>query len=155
VGLEEATDLSTVAAENQDLWEVFSKVRATSLPPHRPYDCGIDLLRALLHPGWRLYSLSGPETKEMEMYIEDSLAAGCIHPSATPTGAGFFLERKDKTLHPCIDYRGLNDITVKNPLLPQLSSRSQRATIFSKYHLVRIWEGDEWKWNGSNSLQHG
>lgn len=27
-----------------DLREIFSKAKATSLPPQRPYDCAIDLL---------------------------------------------------------------------------------------------------------------
>jgi len=50
----------------------------------------------------------------MESYINDSLAAGIIRPSSSPAGAGFFfVEKKDKTLHPCIDYQGLNDITIK------------------------------------------
>ncbi len=39
-----AADLSNVPAEYLDLKEVFSKSRAASLPPHRPYDCAIDLL---------------------------------------------------------------------------------------------------------------
>lgn len=91
----------------------------------------------------------------METYIEDSLAAGCIHPSASPAGAGFFfVEKRDKTLRPCIDYRGLNDITVKNryvlPLIASAFEQLQGATIFSKlglqnaYHLMQIWEGDKW-----------
>ena len=51
----------------------------------------------------------------METYIEDSLATGFIRPSSSPAGASFFfVEKKDKTLRPRIDYRGLNDITVKN-----------------------------------------
>ncbi|XDV54467.1 hypothetical protein PO909_022751 [Leuciscus waleckii] len=37
-------DLSNVPAEYLDLKEVFSKSRAASLPPHRPYDCAIDLV---------------------------------------------------------------------------------------------------------------
>ncbi|KAJ8361644.1 hypothetical protein SKAU_G00181690 [Synaphobranchus kaupii] len=40
----EAVDLSSLPPEYLDLREVFSKSRATSLPPHRPYDCAIDLL---------------------------------------------------------------------------------------------------------------
>ena len=61
--------------------------------------------------------------------------------------------KKDKTLRPCIDYWGLNDITVKNRYL-YLSfafEPLQVAIIFSKldlrnaYHLVRIREGGEWK----------
>ncbi|XDV13693.1 hypothetical protein PO909_002052 [Leuciscus waleckii] len=41
---EESVNLSNVPAEYLDLKEVFSKSRAASLPPHRPYDCAIDLM---------------------------------------------------------------------------------------------------------------
>ncbi|XDV37137.1 hypothetical protein PO909_006790 [Leuciscus waleckii] len=41
---EEPVNLSNVPPEYLDLKEVFSKSRAASLPPHRPYDCAIDLL---------------------------------------------------------------------------------------------------------------
>ncbi|KAI2661149.1 Transposon Tf2-6 polyprotein [Labeo rohita] len=60
----------------------------------------------------------------MEKYINDSLLAGIIRPSSSPAGAGFFfVEKKDGSLRPCIDYRGLNDITVKNSHpLPLMSS---------------------------------
>ncbi len=92
----------------------------------------------------------------MEKYISDSLAAGLIRPSSSPAGAGFFfVGKKDGSLRPCIDYRGLNNITVKNtyplPLMSSAFERLQGASIFSKldlrnaYHLVRIRKGDEWK----------
>lgn len=45
----------------------------------------------------------------METYITDSLAAGIIRPLSSPVGAGFFfVAKKDKSLRPCTDYRGLN-----------------------------------------------
>lgn len=149
-------DLSAVPPEYLDLKEVFNKARASSLPPHRPYDCAIELLPGSSPPRGRLYSLSAPEKEVMNEYIQKSLAAGLIRPSSSPAGAGFFfVQKKDKTLRPCIDYRGLNDITVKNryplPLLTSAFESLQGATIFSKldlrnaYHLVRIQEGDEWK----------
>ena len=140
--------------EYQDLKEVFNKARATSLPPHRPYDCAVNLLPGTSPP---LFSLSTPETKAMERYINDSLAAGIICPTSSPAGAGFFLvDKKNKTLlRPCIDYRGLNNITIKNryplPLISFAFELLQGATVFTKldlrnaYHLVRIREGDEWK----------
>ena len=37
-------DLSSVPPDYHDLAPVFSKELALSLPPHRPYDCAIDLL---------------------------------------------------------------------------------------------------------------
>lgn len=50
----------------------------------------------------------------MEEYIQKLLVAGIIRP-LSPTGAGsFFVEKKDKSLWPCIDYKGLNNITGKN-----------------------------------------
>ncbi|KAI2646401.1 Transposon Tf2-6 polyprotein [Labeo rohita] len=153
---EKAADLCNVPAEYLDLKEVFSKSRAASLPPHRPYDCAIELLPGTSPPKGKLYSLSIPEREAMEKYISDSLAAGFIRPSSSPAGAGFFfVGKKDGSLRPCIDYRGLNNITVKNtyplPLISSAFERLQGASIFTKldlrnaYHLVRIRRGDEWK----------
>ncbi len=58
---DEHMDLSNVPAEYLDLKGVFSKSRAASLPPHRPYDCAIELLSGMSPPKGRLYSLSTPE----------------------------------------------------------------------------------------------
>ncbi|XP_061550331.1 uncharacterized protein LOC133411694, partial [Phycodurus eques] len=142
--------------DGEPVYTVFSKSKAKSLPPHRPYDCAIDLLPGTTPPRGRLFSLSGPEHKAMKEYVEESLAAGLIRPSSSPAGAGFFfVDKKDKTLRPCIDYRGLNDITVKNryplPLISTAFEFLEGAKVFTKldlrnaYHLVRIREGDEWK----------
>ncbi|XP_038594284.1 uncharacterized protein LOC119917924 [Micropterus salmoides] len=106
-------DLSGVPDVYHDLAPVFSKNLALSLPPHRPYDCSIDLLPDAPLPSSHLYNLSRPERESMEQYIKDSLAAGIIRPSSSPLGAGFFfVAKKDKSLRPCIDYRGLNAITL-------------------------------------------
>ena len=152
----EPPDLTGVPPCYHDQHEVFSKSRATSLPPHRPYDCCIDLLPGTSPPKGRLFSLSLPEREAMQQYIESSLKTGIIRPSSSPAGAGFFfVGKKDKSLRPCIDYRGLNDITIKNryplPLISSAFELLKGAKIFSKldlrnaYHLVRIREGDEWK----------
>ncbi len=91
-------DLSSIPAEYHDISEVFCKQRALSLPPHRPYDCAIDLLPGSTFPRSRLYNISRPERVEMEEYINNSLAAGIIRPSSSPLGAGFFfVGKKDGT----------------------------------------------------------
>lgn len=74
------------------------------------------------------------------------------------------MDKKDKSLRPCIDYWGLNQITVKNkyplPLLSFAFELLQGMTVFSKldlrnaYHLVRIREGDEWKTAFNTPLGH-
>lgn len=102
-------DLTLVPTEYYDLGQVFRKDQALSLPPHRPYDSGIDLLLRAPLPTSQLFSLSKPECDTMERYVTDSLAAGIIRPSSSPLEAGFFfVEKKNKTLCPCIDFRGLN-----------------------------------------------
>ncbi len=162
---EEPGDLSGVPEEYRDLRVVFSRSWAASLPPHRPYDCSIDLVPGSMPPRGRLYSLSAPEREALEKYLADSLAAGTIVPSTSPAGARFFfVKKKDGSLRPCIDYRGLNDMTIKNryplPLMSSAFEILQGAKIFTKldlrnaYHLVRIKEGDEWKTAFNTPLGH-
>ncbi|XP_051554468.1 retrotransposon-derived protein PEG10 isoform X1 [Myxocyprinus asiaticus] len=148
-------DLSDVPLAYHDLGVVFSQSHATTLPPHHPYNCASDL-----HPGTsprdRLYSLSAPEREAMNKFITDSLTAGLIRHSSSPAVAGFFfVEKKDGSLRPCIDYQELNDITVKNRYPLQLMTSAfellQGASVFTKldlhnaYHLIWIRMGDEWK----------
>uniref|UniRef100_A0A3B3HJF8 Gypsy retrotransposon integrase-like protein 1 n=1 Tax=Oryzias latipes TaxID=8090 RepID=A0A3B3HJF8_ORYLA len=161
----EIIDLSNIPDLYHDLKPVFSKSKASSLPPHRPYDCAINLLEGATLPKGRLFNLSGPEKKAMELYIQEALAQGHIRPSSSPAGAGFFfVEKKDKSLRPCIDYRELNQITIKDkyslPLISSVFDSIQEARIFSKldlrnaYHLVRMREGDEWKTAFNTPLGH-
>ncbi|KAK3538042.1 hypothetical protein QTP70_027395 [Hemibagrus guttatus] len=146
----------TIPSCYQDLQEVFSKAKATQLPPHCPWDCAIDLLPNAMPPKSKVYPLSRPETQAMEDYIEEALSSGFIRPSTSPAAAGFFfVEKKDGGLRPCIDYRGLNNVTVKFryplPLVPAALEQLREAKIYTKldlrsaYNLIRIKEGDEWK----------
>uniref|UniRef100_A0A3P9KPU5 Gypsy retrotransposon integrase-like protein 1 n=2 Tax=Oryzias latipes TaxID=8090 RepID=A0A3P9KPU5_ORYLA len=162
---QEDVDLSKVPSCYHDLKTVFSKSKACALPPHRPYDCAIELLSGAPLPKGRLFNLSGPEKLSMESYIQEALSLGHIRPSTSPVGAGFFfVEKKDKTLRPCIDYRELNQITVKDkyslPLISSVFDSVQVANIFTKldlrnaYHLVRVREGDEWKTAFNTPLGH-
>lgn len=87
-------DLSQVPSQYHDLKAVFNKKKATSLPPHRPYDCAIDLLPGTCPPRGRIFSLSSPERAAMDNYIEEALTAGIIRRSTSPAGAGFFFVGK-------------------------------------------------------------
>ncbi|KAI2644866.1 Transposon Ty3-I Gag-Pol polyprotein [Labeo rohita] len=148
--------LEEIPAPYRDLAEVFSKGRAARLPPHRPYDLAIDLVPGAVPPRGHLYSLSATEHQAMEEYMAEGLRAGTICPSSSPAAAGFFfVKKKDGGLRPCVDYRGLNQITIKNrhplPLTNTALDALSGARFFTKldlrsaYNLVRIREGDEWK----------
>lgn len=76
----------------------------------------------------------------MDEYIQGTLSAGIIHPSSSSAGPGLlFVEKKDKTLQPCTDYCGLNDITLKNHYPLSLFSSAfellQGPQIFTKLNL--------------------
>lgn len=83
----------------------------------------------------------------MKSYIEEELTKGFIQPSTSPASAGFIFVK-------IIDYRGLNDITIKFryllPLVPAALEQLRTAKFFTKldlrnaYNLIRIREGDEW-----------
>ena len=82
--------------------------------------------------------LSSPDREAMESYINHSLTTGIIRPSLSPGRAGFFfVEKKDKSLRPSIDCRGLNNITVKNQYpLPLMASAFELL-----HHAKIIWSG--------------
>jgi hypothetical protein len=74
---------------------------------------------------------------------------GYIRPSVSPWGAPvLFVKKKDDTLRMCIDYRQLNNVTIKNkyplPMINDLFDQLGGVSIFSKidlrlgYHQVRI-----------------
>ncbi|KAI4885455.1 hypothetical protein NFI96_014403 [Prochilodus magdalenae] len=145
-----------IPPEYHDLAEVFSKSNATKLPPHRSYDCGIELLANTTVPKARVYPLTQAEEIAMEEYTREALAQGFIRRSTSPAAAGFFfIKKKDGGLRPCIDYRGLNAITrpysFPLPLVPVALEQLRGAAVFTKldlrsaYNLVRIKKGDEWK----------
>lgn len=148
--------VNQVPSQYADFAEVFSAKKAESLPPHRGYDCPIDLLPGSEILTGRIYPLAQPELVHLKQYLEENLRKGFIQPSTSPAAAGmFFVRNKDSSLRPIIDYRALNKVTIKNryplPLISELIERLQTATIYTKldlrgaYNLIRIRKGDEWK----------
>ncbi len=159
------TEIPDLPSEYADLAEAFSKRRATQLPNHRSVDCAIDLIPGTTPPKGRIFPLSQPETAAMKQYIEEELAKGFIRPSTSPASAGFFfVKKKDGGLRPCIDYRGLNDNTIKFryplPLVPAALEQLCQAKFYTKldlrnaYNLIRIRKGDEWKTAFSTTSGH-
>src|SRR5437588_8589501 len=83
------------------------------------------------------------------------LEQGKITPSKSPAGAPIlFVPKKNGKLRLCVDYRGLNNVTVKNkyplPLIDPLREKVKGATVLTKFDLrdgyyISIREGDEWK----------
>ena len=104
----------------------------------------------------RIYNMSPAELKALDDYIKDALAKGWICESQSPAGAPIlFVPKKSGKLRLCVDYHGLNAITIKNQypllLISELLDCLSSSVVFSKidlrnaYHWIRICEGNEWK----------
>jgi hypothetical protein len=81
--------------------------------------------------------VSGPELVELKKQIVELLEKGYIRPSTSPWAAPvLFVEKKDGTKRMCIDYRDLNEVTIKNkyPLLriEDIFDQLRGASVFSK-----------------------
>ena len=87
------------------------------------------------------------------MQIKELLEKGYIRPSSSPWGAPVLLvEKKDGSLRMVVDYRPLNEVTIKNkyplPMINDLFDQLQGAKVYSKidlrsgYHQLKIREQD-------------
>ena len=81
------------------------------------------------------------ELKTLKAYIEINLANGFIRPSKSPAGAPILFDQKsDGSLRLCVDYQGLNNLTIKNryplPLIGELLDRLGRAKQFTQLDLT-------------------
>ena len=100
--------------------------------------------------------MSRMELETLKKYLEDNLCKKFIRHSSSPAGTPvIFVKKADGSLQLCVDYRSLNEITVKNryplPLIQETLARLSQAKWFTKldlrgaYNLVRVAEDEEWK----------
>ena len=136
--------------------EVFNEKLANTLPKHRPNDCAIELKEGATFFYGPIYPTSKEEDEEIQKYLKDNLANGFIRRSISPAAHPVLFQRKKNgELSLCIDYRKLNQQTLRNsyplPLITVVFEAMRGSKIFSKldlksaYNLIRIREGDEFK----------
>jgi hypothetical protein len=68
------------------------------------------------------YRMAPKKQVELKRQLDDLLAKGFIRPSRSPWAFPvLFVEKKDKSKRLCVDYRALNQVTIKNKyLLPRI-----------------------------------
>jgi hypothetical protein len=92
------------------------------LPPRREIYFTIDLVPGSTPVSKEPYITSVPELTELKMQLQYLMDKKYIRPCLSPWGAPtLFVKKKDGTFRLCIDYRQLNQMSIKN-----------------KYHLPRI-----------------
>lgn len=157
------THLRSLAVENdrlpkqyQDYDDVARDPGEQGLPPSALTHHAIDLMPGTTAPYGPIYPLSGKELEALRVYLEEAQTKGWIQKSESAAGAPIlFVPKKDGTLRLCVDYRGLNKVTIKNryplPLITEILDRLSGAKYFTKldlrdaYHRIPIKEQDRWK----------
>ena len=146
-----------VPAEYSDFADDFSPDLASELSEHTGInDNVIELVDGQQPPYGPIYSLEPVKLETLKAYIETNLANDFIRLSKSPASAPILFDQKSNGfLRFCVDYQGLNNLTIKNryqlPLIGELLDRLGRAKQFtqleltSAYYWMRIREGDEWK----------
>ena len=85
------------------------------MPPKRKVEFAIELIPGTAPISKRAYRVSRPELVELKKQIDELLEKGYIRPNTSPWAAlVLFVEKKDGTKRMCIDYRALNEVTIKN-----------------------------------------
>jgi len=100
--------------------------------------------------------LSKNKREEVQNFVEDQLRKGYIRPSKlSQISPVFFVGKKNGSKRIVIEYRNLNDQTVKNnyplPLIMDLIDNMGSKKVFTKIDLrwgfnnMRIKKGNKWK----------
>ena len=97
--------------------------------------------------------MAASELAELKKQLEELQQNGFIRPSLSSWGAPvLFVKKKDGSMRMCVDYRALNEVTIKNkyplPRIDDLFDQLKGAKYFSKidlrsgYHQLKIKESD-------------
>ncbi len=133
-----------------DVFETRSMPRA---PPHRSIDLDITIRPGCTPPRRRAYPVAPHHLAELDRQIQLLLDAGMIRNSMSEYAAPvLFAPKKDGKLRLCIDYRMLNQQTVRDrfptPTASDLISSTAGGRLFSKidllagFHQLRVREED-------------
>jgi hypothetical protein len=110
------------------------------MPPDRDVEFLIDLLPGTRPIAKRPYKMDVDELKEMKKQLREQLDKGFIQQSSSSWGAPVLsVEKKDTSKRLVVDYRSLNEVTIKNkyplPNINDLFDQLKGARVFSKIDL--------------------
>jgi hypothetical protein len=142
-----------ISSQYFDLSEAFSERAVNTLLEHASHDFIIDTQEKNLFFDI-IYNLFAEELRILRVYIEKNLKKEFIT-SFTSSAAILilFTKKKDDELRLCVNYRDLNEITIKNRysllLIKEVINRLVEVKIYIKlniriaYNLIRVRARDE------------
>ena len=112
----------------------------SGIPLEREVDLAIEIVPRTVPMSKAPYRMAPTELKELKTQLQELLDTGFIRPSVSTWGAPvLFVKKKDGTLRMCIDYRQINQVTIKNkyplPRIEDLFDKLKGAGVFSKIDL--------------------
>jgi hypothetical protein len=113
------------------------------MPLDRDLEFIIDFIPRTAPIAKRPYRMAANELKELKKQLRELQDKGYIRPSSSPWGSPVvFMKKKDGSLRMCIDYRSLNEVTIKNkyplPRIDDLFNQLKGAKYFSKRSEIRL-----------------
>ena len=110
------------------------------LPPIREIEFCIDLVPGTRPISKQAYRMAPTKMDELKKEIDDLEKKGFIRSSVSPWAAPvLFVKKKDGSMKMCIDYRDLNNVTIKNkyllPRIDELFDQLAGAQVFLKIDL--------------------
>jgi hypothetical protein len=128
--------------------DVFPK-DLPGMPPNQDIEFVVELKPGTAPIYKTPFRMTTPELAELKEHIKELLKKGFIHPSSSPWGAPMiFVPKKDGTQRLCVEYRALNEVTIKNKfLLPRIDDLfdqlrgacvSYKIDLLSGYHQLKV-----------------
>lgn len=148
--------LAKIPRQYRKYEKLYKATLDTGLPLHSQWDHSIELVDGKQPRTYKIYNLHEKELKTLREWLDEQLEKGYIRVSNSSAGYPvMFVPKKNGKLRLVIDYRQLNEITIKDrtplPLISEIRDRLATAKWFTAldlkgaYNLIRIKGGDEWK----------
>jgi hypothetical protein len=132
---------SSIPYEYNEFKKLFKEeLGKEALPKHQLWDYEI-ILEEGKQPGFQpIYGMSEKELQELKAYIDKNIKKGFIRLSESPVRyLVMFVPKKNRKLRLCVDFRKLNDITIKNqyplPNIGELQDQLSYTEIFTALDL--------------------
>ena len=127
--------LNRVPESLREFIPIMAWEAASVLPKHGPYDHAIELKEETTSPWGPIYALTEMELEELRKWLKKMTEMGVVRPSRSSCSSPMLFVPKghSRGLCLCIDYRGINKITVLNRYpLPNMDELKDRVRV-SRY----------------------
>ena len=131
---------SVIVSLLQEYEDVFPNDVPNGLPPIRGIEHQIDFVLGATIPNRQAYRSNPKETKELQRQVEELLTKGHVRENMSPCVVPVLLvHKKDGTWRMCVDWRAINNISVKYrhpiPKLDDMLDALHGSCVFTKNDL--------------------